>query len=205
MSSTSLELRPTRGVGRVEGLLAGLRRGMAESLIPENHRCGRILDIGCGSFPVFLSETRFEERHGIDRVNDGTASELAERGLSMVNQDLERNAELPYRSGHFSVVTMLAVFEHIRPIQLVELLSEVRRVLEPGGMYVMTTPAFWTGDLLKLMAKLQLVSAEEIEEHKHSYSHKEIKDLLQTAGFDSGCIRLGYFEAFMNNWATATR
>jgi hypothetical protein len=49
------------------------------------------------------------------------------------------------------------------------------------------------------------VSREEIEEHKDAYGQAEIRGLLLEAGFEPGAVRLGYFEAFMNNWAVARK
>src|SRR5262249_50924979 len=60
----------TRGTGKLEGFLAGRRARMADELIPERCREGRVLDIGHGSTPSFLIQTRFRERHGIDRLSE---------------------------------------------------------------------------------------------------------------------------------------
>jgi SAM-dependent methyltransferase len=197
--------RVTRGGGLAETLLARQRSRKADSLILDWHRRGRLLDIGCGSFPLFLSHTQFRERHGIDRVPHSATEEWKRRGIHLINQDLEADPCLPYPDHSFTVVTMLAVFEHVKPAQLVMLVSEVRRVLEPGGLYVLTTPACWTGWLLRLMARLRFLSREEIEEHKHQYRHIEIREVLRTSGFHPALIRLGHFELFMNSWGVATK
>lgn len=55
----------TRGHGVLEPLLAKLRAKKANALIPEPARAGRILDVGCGSFPFFLSGTRFRASNRI--------------------------------------------------------------------------------------------------------------------------------------------
>ena len=195
--------RVTRGHGLIEGFLAQQRARMADKLIPPAHRDGHILDIGHGAFPLFLSQTQARGRHGVDRISEEAAIEWAKRGIHLVYQDLEQNWHLPYPDAYFSAVTMLAVFEHIASHRLVELLTEVHRVLQPGGIYVMTTPAGWTGWLLALMARLRLVSHDEIDEHKGSYSQREIRATMEAAGFQPGRIRTGYFEVFANNWAAA--
>ena len=55
---------------------------------------------------------------------------------------------------------------------------ETSRVLKPDGTFIITTPAPWTDLLLKMMAKLGLVSRIEIEEHKAMYGRKEIGSIL---------------------------
>ena len=46
----------------------------------------------------------------------------------------------------------------------------------------MTTPAPWTDKLLRIMARLHLVSQVEIDEHKDAYSKDRISKFLQEAG-----------------------
>ena len=86
---------------------------------------------------------------------------------------------MPFDDDYFDVVTMLAVFEHIAPERLGNVLKEISRVLKKGGMYIMTTPAVWTDSILRVMAKLRLVSPVEIAEHKGSYSHSKSPQSLK--------------------------
>ncbi len=193
----------TRGHGRLEAWLAEQRRRKAESLIPASLRGGAVLDIGCGSWPLFLLGTEFAERYGIDRIPRRPGGDLEGRGIRLIDHDVQRDPRLPFAAERFAVVTMLAVFEHVEPGPLTDLLREVRRVLVPGGLYVFTTPAAWTGGILTALARLGLVSREEIDEHKGSYRHREIRTVLREAGFAPPGTRMGYFEAFMNTWGTA--
>lgn len=100
---------------------------------------------------------------------------------------------------------MLAVFEHVDALPLQRLLPEILRVLRPRGLYVMTTPPRWTESILKVMSYLQLVSHEEVSEHKALYSRGDIVSLLAEAGFDRANIRHGTFELGLNLWAVAQR
>jgi SAM-dependent methyltransferase len=202
---TAGEQRVTRGAGAIEDFLARQRVRQANKLIPTQLQRGRVLDIGHGAFPLFLSQASFAERHGIDRISRPAGAGPDQPGLQLIRKDLEQDRQLPYPNDHFAVVTMLAVFEHIPTKHLAELLSDVHRVLEPGGVYVATTPASWTGWLLALLARLGIVSHDEIDEHQDSYSHRQIRDILHSAGFKPEGIRLGYFESFANNWAVATK
>jgi len=196
----------TRGYGLLETFLARQRSKMADRLIPAAYREGRILDIGCGTYPLFLLCTAFFEKYGIDKVvqeNYGEQSHNQE--IIVINYDIETENTLPFSSEFFDVVSMLAVFEHIEPIRVKEILREIYRVLKLNGMFIMTTPTIWADGLLRFMAKLRLVSPIEIAEHKDAYSHRKISSLLQEAGFQQEGLQLGYFEMFMNIWVAATK
>jgi SAM-dependent methyltransferase len=195
----------TRGSGLLEGFLARRRSRQARRLIPRALSSGRVLDIGCGSYPLFLVGSDFAEKYGLDRVPVSLPDELREGNLKVLEYDVQTGGELPFPADHFEVVTMLAVFEHLEPAVLSRLLAEIRRVLKPGGMYVLTTPAHWTAWLLKLLGRLRLVSQEEIDEHQGAYRRSAIRSHLEGAGFAGDRVRTGYFEAGMNTWATAAK
>jgi SAM-dependent methyltransferase len=195
--------RVTRGHGVLEGFLARWRGRQAKRLIPSSVKRNRILDVGCGSYPLFLLGTPFTERYGLDR--DVPAGIADEQNLHLIAHDVEHKRVLPFEARFFDAVTMLAVFEHLDEPVLIDLLREIRRVLVPGGVFVMTTPADWTAGILSRMATLSLVSSEEVGEHKSQYSPAQIRELLTRAGFDAQRIDLGSFEAGMNLWARATR
>jgi SAM-dependent methyltransferase len=195
--------RVTRGSGALEAFLARQRSRQANRLIPDPLRSGRILDVGFGSFPLFLSETRFAERYGLDReVPAGLADHT---DIHLIAHDLEHKRELPFESNFFTVVTMLAVFEHLDTPVLLDLLHEIKRVLVLGGVLVMTTPAGWTAGILKALSRMRLVSGDEVGEHRDQYSRAQIRDLLQRGGFESGTLEIGSFELGMNIWARASR
>jgi ubiquinone/menaquinone biosynthesis C-methylase UbiE len=196
----------TRGYGFLEGFLAKQRCRMANSLISPAHRKGSILDIGCGAYPFFLLNTEFSNKYGLDKVMAEISNNLIYgRDVNLINYDVEKENTLPFSDEYFDVVTMLAVFEHIEPERLPQMIGEIHRILKRDGMSIMTTPAEWTDMLLRFMAKLKLVSPVEIEEHKDAYSHAKISALLHEADFSKEKMRLGYFELFMNIWATATK
>lgn len=200
--------RATRGYGVLEKYLSEKRGRKADKLISSERRKGRILDIGCGGNPIFLKKVKFQSKYGldkIDKVNDERFIEKSENSIRFFNQDLDENVNLPFGNEFFDVITMLAVFEHIDPQKLPELLNEIFRILKPSGIYILTTPAPWAKYLLIIMAKLKLVSSIEIEEHKGAYSKPEVFSLLENAGFSKNKLHSGYFEMFMNIWATGIK
>lgn len=194
----------TRGKGLLEPLLADLRAQRANKLIPPTLRGGRILDIGCGTYPYFLAHTSFEEKFAIDQVPlpENTASELKILSFTL---DLEVKPQLPFNNDFFEAVTLLAVVEHLDPSLMALLFKEVYRVLRPQGLVILTTPAAWSDGLLKFMARLNLVSAEEIHEHAYAYTLPLIGWYFGQAGFEMTKTRFGYFEFMLNMWATAIK
>lgn len=130
----------TRGYGLLEPYLAKLRAEKANSLIPSHLRQGRILDIGCGSHPYFLSHTSFAEKFSIDQQEP--AQDYKE--INWMVLDLNKDMQIPFTNSYFSVITLLAVIEHLNPNMIVNLFKEIYRILEPGGILIITTPANWT-------------------------------------------------------------
>ena len=194
-------MRATRGYGILEPLLARLRARMANRLIPPRLRKGRILDIGCGSYPYFLAHTSFAEKFGIDQF------EVDEPPQGIIYYTLNVNVDprLPFDEDFFDAATMLAVIEHLNPESLLKLLRETRRVLVTDGMVLLTTPAAWSFRLLQVMAAVNLVSKEEIDEHVFAYTPPLLGWYFGAAGFPMDKLRFGSFEFGLNLWATAQR
>ena len=194
----------TRGKGLLEPLLARLRTQRANQLIPSELRQGRILDIGCGSYPYFLAHTAFQEKFAVDQLP--MPKETADRNrIEFFELNLNEEPKLPFEAGYFEAVTLLAVVEHLDPESMAALFKEAHRVLKPGGMVVLSTPAAWSDGLLRLMARLNLVSAEEIHEHAFAYTLPLIGWHFGQAGFEMRKVQFGYFEFMLNMWATARK
>lgn len=195
----------TRGYGMLEGFLARQRAAMANCLIPPACRAGRILDLGCGTQPYFLQHTDAREKYGLDQVLTERRELPSEEGkITLLPFDLRGREALPFPNGFFAAVTMLAVIEHL-PRSVAEWLGrEVYRVLQPAGVFVLTTPAPWSEGLLKLMAAARLVSHEELDEHQDIYGRRDLCGFLRQAGFADDHIQTGFFELGLNLWATAT-
>jgi SAM-dependent methyltransferase len=193
--------RYTRGKGLLEPILAQLRAKRANQLIPADLRQGRILDIGCGSYPYFLSHTSFKEKFAIDKLPKRTSVV----DIHWYTLDLNSDPRLPFDDGFIHVITLLAVVEHLNPESLIKLLKETYRTLAPNGMLILTTPSAWSDGLLRLMAQAGLVSLEEINEHVYAYTLPLIGWYFGTAGYSMNNVRFGYFEWMLNMWATARR
>ncbi len=194
----------TRGKGLLEPLLARLRMQRANALIPARLRAGRILDIGCGSFPYFLAHTAFKEKFAVDQL-DMAADAAAQNQIEFYTLNLNESPRLPFADDYFDAVTLLAVVEHLNPDSMAVLFQESCRVLKPSGMVILTTPAAWADGLLKTMARMNLVSAEEIHEHAFAYTLPLLGWHFGQAGFKMSKVKFGYFEFMLNMWATAEK
>lgn len=193
---------PAENYGLLENFLAKKRARMADRLIPHQLRDGRILDIGCGTTPFFLNNTKFKYKYGIEiTIKDC----LSKENIVLEKFDLEKDKQLPFEDNFFNVVTMLAVFEHIKPDKLPGVLKEIKRVLKPGGRLVMTTPCPWAEKLLWLMAKLRLIDSWKMEEHKGAYQRADIVHYFDKASFEKEKVHFGYFELCMNSWVYAEK
>ncbi len=194
----------TRGKGVLEPLLARLRMQRANGLIPARLRSGRILDIGCGSFPYFLAHTAFKEKFAVDQLHMPPET-AASNQIEFFTLNLNETPLLPFKGEYFDVVTLLAVVEHLNPDSMALLFQECCRVLRRDGMVILTTPAAWSDGLLKFMARINLVSAEEIHEHAFAYTLPLLGWHFGQAGFEMRKVKFGYFELGLNMWATAQK
>lgn len=188
----------TRGSGILEHFLSKKRAEKANSLIPKKHRTGRILDVGCGSYPYFLTKTEFKEKYGIDP----SLAKVNINGIKLLKSNISQKP-IPFKESFFDVTTMLAVFEHIDQAQIQVVLNEVYRTLKKDGVFVITTPSPWSDKLLHQMSKFNLISEEEIHDHKSHHSRRTIINMIKNTGFKN--IRSGYFELGFNMWFKAEK
>lgn len=98
---------------------------------------GDVLDLGThdGQFTARVAaRTRADHVHGIEFI--AVHAQMARaRGIQVVEADLEEG--LPFDSAEFDVITANQVIEHLRNTDL--FLSEIRRVLRPGGLACIST------------------------------------------------------------------
>ncbi len=189
----------TRGYGIFERFLSLQRVNCAVRLIQQergNARGGCLVDIGCGMHPIYLLVSKYEKKYGLDKALPEKLS--VSRRFTYMPYDIDVQDRLPFEDQYVDVVTLLAVFEHVKHDRLQEFFSDIRRILKSGGVCVVTTPSVWSDGILRIMAKCHLVSPEEIEDHKNNLSTSEIVKIFKQSGFSR--VRRGYFECFFNRW-----
>jgi SAM-dependent methyltransferase len=97
---------------------------------------------------------------------------------------------LPFSEECFDAVLLLDVMEHTDDVPL---LSEVRRVLRPGGVLLLTVPAIeWLWSY-----------RDEAAGHVRRYGHVRLRNLLRESGFR--VRRIQYFNSVMTPLALVTR
>jgi SAM-dependent methyltransferase len=129
----------------------------------------RILDVGCGTGANLLLLSKYGEAEGVDVSEDALAF-CRERGLDKVR--LGAGEDLPYEDATFDLVTAFDVVEHMDDD--LAGLSEMRRVLRPGGRVLLFVPTFM------FLWGLQ----DEVSNHRRRYRLPQLRRVLEQAGFE---------------------
>jgi SAM-dependent methyltransferase len=163
-------------VGRRRILLSILDRYLGA-----NATNGRqILDVGCGTGTMLTHLARFGDARGVDMDLEAVGY-CHDRGLRQVTQsDADK---LPFEKDTFDLVTALDVVEHIDDD--LGALREMRRVIKPGGLLLLTVPAY----------RFLWGRQDDINLHKRRYVARELRSRLQAAGFE--VQRLTYMNAIL--------
>jgi SAM-dependent methyltransferase len=121
----ALRQRFKRDLGKEDSRL----RAVAQGLWPLGGR--RVLDLGCGKgrYGRALAELGASVV-GVD-LSSGMLGEAA--GLDRIRATARR---LPFGPASFDRVMAVEVFEHLAPRGIDQVCAEVRRVLRPGGIFV---------------------------------------------------------------------
>jgi SAM-dependent methyltransferase len=133
------------------------------------------LDLGCGDG---LLTAELDAR-------DLTAADVSAVALARARRrlpdarlaELEPDAPLPFDDSSFDLVLCAETIEHVRDVQL--LLSEIRRVLRPGGTLALTTPA-----------NLPLgPTPDPLSPHLRFFTRRSLSRLLGEMGFEVSFVR----------------
>src|SRR5690606_7297991 len=96
---------------------------------------GRVMDVGCGTKPYEKLFSRATEYVGVDLAVSGH-----DHHDSKVDVFYDGKT-LPFPSQSFDAVVCFQVLEHVFNID--ELIVEMRRVLKPGGLLLVSLPLTW--------------------------------------------------------------
>jgi SAM-dependent methyltransferase len=128
------------------------------------------LDLGCGDgrLSAELATTDLTAADVSVVALDRARSRLPAARLV----ELEPDAPLPLDDSAFDLVLCAETIEHVRDVQL--LLSEIRRVLRPGGRLALTTPAN-----LPLGRR-----PDPLSPHLRQFTRRSLSRLLDQLGFE---------------------
>lgn len=113
-----------------------IRKGLYEKIsLLSGELHGRLLDFGCGAKPYQSLFTRATEYVGVDYEGEG--HDHRDESVDV----LYDGVNLPFEDASFDSVFCSEVFEHL--FILPHHLSEITRVLKPGGRLLITVPFAW--------------------------------------------------------------
>ena len=116
--------------------------------------------------------------------------------------DAEKD-RFPYDDGYFSTVLCCELIEHL-PSDPMHMMSEINRILKPGGTLVLTTPNIASARAVSAILQgfhpmlfpayiRPNPSGETEARHSREYSPREVKDLLENSGFEVDALETGPF------------
>lgn len=131
------------------------------------------LDLGVGDGRVAgLIETGRLTGADVSQVAlDRARTRLPDAQLVLVEPD----DALPFDDNVFDLVTCIETLEHIRDVQLA--LSEIRRVLRPGGTLALTTPK-----ASRLRVLLRGIESP-FSPHVRAFTRRSLRSTLESMGF----------------------
>ena len=159
------------------------RRRLLESFVREITRefeRPTILDVGCGTGINFSVLSEYGDTFSSDASEEALKFSKS-RGIDgLVRSHVET---LPFSASTFDVITALDVLEHIDDD--LAALDEMLRVTRPGGVLVITVPAYgflWS-------------EHDEALHHRRRYAASELRNKLTNAGFE--VERISYYISFL--------
>jgi len=167
-----------------------------EKLYEQNVAPGsRCLDLGCGDG---RTSGLWLKNHGCDYLGADISENAiqAARSLGLEAARIEDVTRLPFPDASFDAAVCIEVLEHLFEPQLA--VTEVLRVLRPGGILIATVPniAYWRWRLdLALLGRWNplgdtlAVKEPWRDPHIRFFNPKTLREMLKSAGFNPVEVR----------------
>jgi tRNA (uracil-5-)-methyltransferase TRM9 len=158
--------------------------------LAERWQQGRLLNLGCAHGPDFLPFKDGFELYGVDFSAE--MLKLAEKyarkfgfAVELTQADVRR---LPYPDGSFDRAISVATYHHLMGGEHQEALTELRRVLKPGGEAFVTVwnrcqPRFWLKPR-EVTVHWRRKKGETLYRRYYLFSYGELEKLAKEAGFE---------------------
>lgn len=158
-----------------------LRRAFLESGLRERDR---VLDLGSGdgAFTAVIAEAKADPVGA--EVAEAAVARARERHPELQFRLVPIEGPLPFEDASFDLVWASEVIEHVA--DTARWLSEVRRVLKPGGRLLLTTPSH--GRLRLALEGIERLSPP-LGDHLHLYDARGLRSMLREFGFDDVHVR----------------
>jgi glycosyltransferase involved in cell wall biosynthesis/SAM-dependent methyltransferase len=181
------------------------------AITPPGTACDRVLEMGAYLHitPALKTRLGYGEVRGcyfgpLGQVNHrmvtSETGETFECDVDLFDAEKDR---FPYCNGHFSTVLCCELIEHL-PTDPMHMMSEIHRILKPGGHLVLTTP-----NIVSLRALAGILqgfhpmlfpayirpreSGEVEARHAREYTPREMETLFHDAGFTTTLLETGPF------------
>lgn len=150
----------------------------------------RILEIGCGiGTVVYELSGKGHDIAGIDI--SGEAIEYGRKKYGDIRLEVQAAEILPYEDQSFEVVMSFDLFEHIAAID--KHISEVRRVLRPGGYYLFQTPNRYSNIIYET---LWTKSLQWRRYHPSLHSPGQLRRRMARHGFEMRFVKMNPINEF---------
>lgn len=146
--------------------------------LPQPNHGATILDLGCGD--GYWSEKFKKLGYNVSAVDGETVYPNINADYQYKEMMLcDANKKLPFPDSSFDVVWCSEVIEHLSNYKFT--ITEIMRVLKPGGRYILTTPNsfFWLHYLLKIFGLSN--NDWQNEGHVNFFHIGDIKRIFSTA------------------------
>jgi SAM-dependent methyltransferase len=146
----------------------------------------RALDLGCGDGRL-SAELRALKLFAADVSPIALERARGRLGPDVQFVELEPDSPLPLEDTQFDLVLCAETLEHVRDVQLI--LSEIRRVLRPGGTLAVTTPAHSRLTGLRILMRGFDNGFDPLSPHLRFFTKRSLTRLLGELGYDVRSIR----------------
>lgn len=143
----------------------------------------KVLDFGCGDgkyFPFFKQYFQENNIFGAE-ISDIRVKRCKDEGWKNV-QRIDPLKKLPFEDNFFDLINFDQVIEHIKPKETHFYLSEIKRILKPEGIMILTTPNYPIKrmyDILNVVIKRDFKKVKDDPTHVSFYNFKKLREVLK--------------------------